>query len=41
MDHQQGLVVGVSGRRRKVEAAYDYSFVVDYGELVVQLVASS
>ena len=40
MDHQQGLVVGVSGRGRPVEAPSDDGFVVDHGELVVELVAA-
>ena len=37
MDHEQGFVVCVSSRGRPVETASDYCFVVDYGELVVEL----
>ena len=40
MNHQQGFVIGVSGGGAPVEAACDHSFVVDYGELVMQLVAA-
>lgn len=40
VDHQQGLVVGVSGWGRPIEAPSDHGFVVDYGELVVQFVAA-
>ena len=39
MNHQQGFVVGVSGRGAPIEAACDHGFVVDHGELVVELVA--
>ena len=37
MDHQQGLVVGVSGGGRPVEAPRDHGFVVDHGELVMDI----
>ena len=37
VDHQQGFVVGVSSGRRPVEAPRDHCFVVDHGELVVQV----
>ena len=37
MDHQQGLVVGVSGGGRPVEAPRDHGFVVDHGELVIDI----
>ena len=40
MDHQQGFVVGVSGRWAPVEAPCDHRCVVDRGELVMQLVAA-
>ena len=40
MDHQQGFVVGVCRRGRPVEGSCDYGFVIDHGELVVQLVAA-
>ena len=40
MDHQQGFVVGVSSRGRPVEGSCDHGFVVDHGELVMQLVAA-
>ena len=40
MDHQQGFVVGVSSRGRPVEASCNDCFLVDHGELVMQLVAS-
>ena len=40
MDHQQGLVVGMSSRGRPIERARDHYFVVDHGELVMQLVAT-
>ena len=38
MDDQQGFVVGVSSGGRPIEAPRDHCFVVDHGELVVQLV---
>ena len=41
MNHQQGLIVGVGRRWAPVEAVCDHGFVVDHGELVVQLVATS
>ena len=34
-----GLIVGVSSGVRPIEAPSDHAFVVDHGELVVQLVA--
>ena len=40
MDHQQGFVVGVSSRGGPVEGSCDHCFVVDHGELVVQLVSA-
>ena len=40
MDNQQRFIVGVSSGGRPVEAARDVGFVVDHGELVVQLVAT-
>ena len=39
MDHQQRFVVGVSSRGRPIERTCDHCFVVDHGELVVQLVS--
>ena len=39
MDHQQGFVVGGAGGR-PVEGSCDYGFVIDHGELVMQLVAA-
>jgi len=40
VDHQQGFIVGVCCRRRPVEGSCDHGFVIDHGELVVQLVAT-
>ena len=40
MNDQQGFVVGVSSGGRPVEAPRDHCFVVDHGELVVELVAT-
>ena len=40
MDHQQGFIVGVSSGGRPIEGTSDHSFVVDHGELVMQLVAA-
>ena len=40
MDHQQGFIVGVGSRGRPVERSCDHCFVVDDGELVMQLVAA-
>ena len=40
MDHQQGFIVGVSGRGGPIEAPSDHRFVVDHGELVVEPVAA-
>ena len=40
MDHQQGFIVGVSSRGRPIEGSCDHFFVVDHGELVMQLVAA-
>ena len=40
MDHQQGFVVGVSSRGAPIERTCDNSFVIDHGELVMQLVAT-
>ena len=39
MDHQQGFVVGVCRRRRKVDGSRDHYFPVHHGEFVVWLVA--
>ena len=41
MNDQQGFVVGLSSRGRPVEGSCDHGFLIDYGELVVQFVASS
>ena len=40
MDDQQGFVVGVSSGGRPIETASDHCFVVDHGELVMQLVTA-
>ena len=40
MDDQQGFVVGVSSGGRPFEAPRDHCFVIDYGELVVEFVAT-
>ena len=40
MHHQQGFVIGVSSRGRPVEGSCDHGFVIDNGELVVELVAA-
>ena len=40
MVYQQGFVVDVSSRGRPIEVSSDHSFVVDHGELVMQLVAA-
>ena len=40
MDNQQRFIVGVSSRGRPVEGSCDHDFVVDHGELVVELVAA-
>ena len=37
MNHQQGFVVGVSSGGRPIEAPSDHGFVVDDGELVVDI----
>ena len=37
MDYQQGFVVGVSRRGRPIEGSCDHNFVVDHGELVVDI----
>ena len=37
MDCQQGFIVGVSGRGRPIEGTSDHSFVVDHGELVIDI----
>ena len=39
VDDYQGFVIGMGSRWRPVEAAGDHCFVVDHGELVMQLVA--
>ena len=41
MDDQQGFVVGVSSGGRPIEAPRDHCFVVDHGELVMDLVAAA
>ena len=41
MDCQQGFVVGVGSRGAPIEAPSDHGFVVDHGELVMQLVSAS
>ena len=40
MDQEQCFVVGVSSRGRPVEGSCDHGFVIDYSELVVQLVSA-
>ena len=40
MNHQQDLIVGVSGRWAPIEGSRDHRFVIDDGELVMQLVAA-
>ena len=40
MDCQQGFVVGVSSGGRPIDGTSDHSFVVDDGEIMVQLVSS-
>ena len=40
MDHQQGLIVGVSSRGRPVEGSRNHNFVTYHGELVMELVAT-
>ena len=40
MDYKQGFVVGVCCGGRPVETASDHGFVIDHGELVMQLVAA-
>ena len=37
MDYQQGFVVGVCRRGRPVEGSCDHDFVVDHGELVIDI----
>ena len=37
MDHQQRFIVGVSSGGRSIEAPRDHCFVVDHGELVMQV----
>ena len=37
MDHQQRFVVGVSSGGRPIETASDHCFVVDHGELVIDI----
>jgi len=41
VDHQQGFVVGVSGRGAPIEGSRDHRAVVDHGEFVMRLVATS
>ena len=40
MDYQQCFVAGVSSGGAPIEAPSDHCFVIDHGELVVQLVAT-
>ena len=40
MNHQQGFIVGVGSSGRPVEGSCDHCFVVDHGELVVELVTA-
>ena len=37
MDHQQGFVVGVSSGGALIQASSDHCFVIDHGELVVDI----
>ena len=37
MDHQQGFIVGVSSGGRPIERSCDHGFVVDHGELVIDI----
>ena len=37
MDYQQGFVVGVSSGGAPIEAPRDHGFVVDHGELVMDI----
>ena len=37
MDHEQCFIVGVSSGGRPIEAPRDHCFVVDHGELVVDI----
>ena len=41
MDDQQGFVVGVSSGVRPIEAPRDHCFVVDHGELVIDILELS
>ena len=41
MDDQQGFIVGVSSRGRPVEGPFDHGFVVDHGELVIDILGIS
>ena len=41
VDHQQGFVVCVCRRGRPVEAPSDHGFVVDYSELVIDILGIS
>ena len=40
MNHQQGFVIGVGSRWTPIEGSCDHCFVVDHGELVMQLVSA-
>lgn len=40
MDYQERFIIGVCGSGRPVKTASDHCFVVDHGELVVQLVSA-
>ena len=37
MDNQQRFIVGVSSGGRPIETASDHGFVVDYSELVIDI----
>ena len=37
MDHQQGFVVGVGCGWAPVEGSCDHGFVIDHGELVIDI----
>ena len=37
VDHQQCLIVGVCSRGRPIEGSCDHGFVIDHGELVIEI----
>ena len=41
MDHQQGFIVGVGSRGAPVERSRDHGFVIDHGELVMDILEIS